>query len=193
MKVKKGHLKKNMLAKLGKMTLAQKIQKAAGGAESVQEAAQNLKGMLSKEEHSKAWSKHNVTMKSKTNKEKKDFAKLSKGEKGLEVSMHLLRTSVPRFMQVKETMDQSHSLDKREAWESEAAMIQRFGAMSFCNMSSQDVLPGGKTPGLGVSTITATEEMSQRIPGSGSKSNGQGLRSMNLEKKKMKSLTPCGT
>ena len=131
MKVKKGHLKKGMLAKLGKMTLAQKIHKAAEGAESVQEAAQNLKGMLSKEEHSKAWSKHNVTMKSKTNKEKKDFAKLSKGEKGLEVSMHLLRTSVPRFMQVKETMDQSHSLGKREAWESEAAMIQRFGKDEF--------------------------------------------------------------
>ena len=65
--------------------------------------------------------------------------------------------------------------------------------MSFCNMSSQDVLPGGKTPGLGGSTITAAEEMSQRIPGSGSKSNGQGLRSMNLEKKKMKSLMPRGT
>ena len=65
MKVKKEVLKKNMLAKLGKMTLAQKLRKAAEGADTEEDAANNLKGMLTKEEHSKAWSKHNVSMKGK--------------------------------------------------------------------------------------------------------------------------------
>ena len=124
-------LKKSMLAKLGKMTLAQKVHKAAEGAETAEEAASNLKGMLSKEEHSKAWSKHNVSMKTKTKKEQKDFANLSKGEKGLQVAMHLLRANVPRFMQSKESLGQSNSLDKREKWESETAMIQRFGKDEF--------------------------------------------------------------
>ena len=72
-----------MLAKLGKMTLAQKINKAAETGETEEDAAKHLKGMLSKEEHSKAWSKHNVSMSHKSQKEKKEFSKLSKGEKGI--------------------------------------------------------------------------------------------------------------
>ena len=43
MKVKEEVLKKNMLAKLGKMTLAQKVRKAAVGAETEEDAANNLK------------------------------------------------------------------------------------------------------------------------------------------------------
>ena len=131
MTVMKSFLKKSMLAKLGKMTLAQKINKAAETGETEEDAAKHLKGMLSKEEHSKAWSKHNVSMSHKSQKEKKEFSKLSKGEKGLQVAMHLLRTNVPRFMQMKESVAQSNSLDKREKWESEAAMIQRFGKDEF--------------------------------------------------------------
>lgn len=114
MKVTKTFLKKNMLAKLGKMTLAQKVNKAAESADTEMEAANNLKGMLSNDEHSKAWSKHNISMKGKSQKEQKEFKKLSKGEKGLQVAMHLIRTNVPRFMQSKESVAQSNSLDKRE-------------------------------------------------------------------------------
>ena len=55
--------KKSHLAKLGKMTLAQKIRKAAEGCSTAEEAASNLKEMLSKEEHSKVWSKHNCVLK----------------------------------------------------------------------------------------------------------------------------------
>ena len=131
MKVVKNFLKKNMLAKLGKMTLAQKVNKAAESAETDMEAANNLKGMLSKEEHSKAWSKHNISMKNKSQKEQKEFRKLSKGEKGLQVAMRLIRTNVPRFMQSKEPVAQSNSLDKREKWESAAAIIQKFGKDEF--------------------------------------------------------------
>ena len=38
---------------------------------------------------------------------------------------------MPRFMQMKESVAQSNSLDKREKWESEAAMMQRFGKDEF--------------------------------------------------------------
>ena len=43
--VKKNNLKKKQLAKLGKMTLAEKVAKAAEDAENPAEAAKELKGM----------------------------------------------------------------------------------------------------------------------------------------------------
>ena len=49
---------------------------------------------------------------------------MSKGEKGLEVAMHLLKTNVPKFMQWKESLGQSISLGKREGWKSEIQMLE---------------------------------------------------------------------
>ena len=46
-------------------------------------------------------------------------------------AMHMVKSSVPQFMQVKETMSQGHSLDKREIWESETQMLERFGEQEF--------------------------------------------------------------
>lgn len=83
--------------------------------------------MMTKQEHSNAWSKHNIHMRGKSNKEQKEFNSLSKGEKGLEVAMHLLKTNVPKFMQWKESVGQSISLDKREEWKSEHQMLEQFG------------------------------------------------------------------
>ena len=45
--------------------------------------------------------------------------------------MHLVRTNVPRSIQSKESVAQSNSLDKRQKWKSETAMIQRFGKDEF--------------------------------------------------------------
>ena len=78
-KVKKGILKKSQVAKLGQMTLAQKCKRAAESAETAEEAASNLKEMLSKQEHSRVWSKHNVALKGKSAKERKEFDKLRNG------------------------------------------------------------------------------------------------------------------
>ena len=72
MKVTKHHLKKSQLTKLGKMTLAQKIKKAAEGAETAEEAATNLKELLTKQEHSKVWSKHNVALQKKQKRKRKN-------------------------------------------------------------------------------------------------------------------------
>ena len=129
--VKKNNLKKKQLAKLGKlgkMTLAEKVAKAAEDAENPAEAAKELKGMMTKQEHSRAWSKHNIHhLRGKSKKEQKEFDSLPKGEKGLEVAMHLLKTNVPKFMQWKESLGQSISLDKREEWKSEIQMLEQFG------------------------------------------------------------------
>ena len=66
---------KNNLDKLGKLTLAEKVAKAAEGAETAEEAAQELKGMLTKQEHSRVWSKYNCHLKGQPKKEQKEFEK----------------------------------------------------------------------------------------------------------------------
>ena len=130
-KVKKGILKKSQLAKLGHMTLAQKCKKAAESAETAEEAASNLKNMLSKQEHSRVWSKHNVSMKGKSAKDKKQFDQLSKGEKGQQAALFMIKSMVPKFMQVQESMQQAHTLNKKEEWLSETQMVEKFGETEF--------------------------------------------------------------
>ena len=78
---KKEPWKKKTLAKLRKMTMAEKIKKAAEDAETAGEAAQNLRGMMDKSDRSKAWSKRNISMKGKTAKERKELERKSKREK----------------------------------------------------------------------------------------------------------------
>ena len=124
-------LKRANLAKLGKLTLAEKVQKASENAENPDEAAANLRDMMNKSDHSKAWSKHNIHMKSKTAKEKKDFDKKSKGEKGQEVALYLVRTNVPRFMHWKESLSHVQTLAKREQWKSEVELVAQFGKDEF--------------------------------------------------------------
>jgi hypothetical protein len=41
--------------------------------------------------------------------------------------MYPLKTNVPKFMQWKESLGQSISLDKREGWKSETQMLEQFG------------------------------------------------------------------
>ena len=127
-KVKKSFLKKNQLAKPGKMTLAQKIAKAAENAETGEEAANNLKAMLNSNEHSRVWSKHNVMMKNnKPQKERNAFDKLSKGEKGMQAALFMIKGGVPKFFHTSQSIKQGTTLDKREKWESETRMIELHG------------------------------------------------------------------
>ena len=83
MKVKKAALKAKNLQKLGKLSLAEKVAKAAEGIDSAEEAAHNLKNMLSKQEHSRVWSKYNIHLKGQPKKQQKDFEKANKNEKGI--------------------------------------------------------------------------------------------------------------
>ena len=63
---KKNALNKKELSKLGKMSLSEKIEKAAETATSPEEAAKGLKSMMTKQDHSSAWSKHNIHMRGKS-------------------------------------------------------------------------------------------------------------------------------
>ena len=100
------------LAKLGKL-------------ESAVEGAKSLKEMMTPQESSKAWSKFQTWL--KHNPEEKDsFDSLAKKEKGHSVAMWLLQENVAKFMNMKESLQQSKSLDKREKWESEKTILQRF-------------------------------------------------------------------
>ena len=130
-KVKKTFLKKEQLEKLSKMTLAQKVAKATEHADTAEEAAQNLKGMLNKSERSRVWSKYNVMMNKKTTKEKKAYEKLSKTEKGMHAALQLVKSTAPKFTQTKESIGQQSTLDQREEWKSDAKMLQDFGPEDF--------------------------------------------------------------
>ena len=80
-RVRKSALKKNNLAKLGKMTLAEKVAKAGEEADTPEEAAQSLKGMLDKQEKTRAWSKFNTHLKHLSEEEQEAHKKKSKLER----------------------------------------------------------------------------------------------------------------
>ena len=61
----KKSLNKNDFAKLGNMTLAEKIEKAAETANSRAEAVKGLKNMMNKQAHSQAWPKHTIHVRGK--------------------------------------------------------------------------------------------------------------------------------
>ena len=130
-KVMKSTLKAKNLAKLGKLSLAEKVAKAAENTESPNQAAQNIKGMLSKQEHSRVWSKFNCHMKGQSKKEQKELQKKSKGEKGMLAALHMVKSSVPKFFHASEFLESSTSLKQKEKWISEAKMIDRFGEEVF--------------------------------------------------------------
>ena len=77
----KKSLNKNNFAKLGNMTLAEKIDKAAETASNPVEAAKGLKQLMTKQEHSQAWSKHSIHMKGRAKNNKRNFNPCQKERK----------------------------------------------------------------------------------------------------------------
>ena len=113
-------------------------------------SAQNLRGMVDKSDHSKAWSKHNISMMGKTAKERKELEKKCKNKKGLEVAMFMVKQNLPHFCNIKESVSQSTSLHKREKWKSEKANSrwwrnsERMNSMHTSKMeeSNGEIIPG---------------------------------------------------
>lgn len=130
-KVAKTKLKAKNLRNLGKMTLDEKVQKVAESTDNVQEAAQELKGMLDKQEHSRVWSKFQTHLSKQGQAEKDEFNSAGKNQKGLLAAMHMLKSNVPKFFHLTEGLSQSSTLDKRERWLSEAKMVEHFGQQEF--------------------------------------------------------------
>ena len=67
--VMKHSLKAKNLAKLGNMKLVDKIKKAADENEDPEAAAKDLRNLLTKEEASKVWGKHNTWLKNQSEEE----------------------------------------------------------------------------------------------------------------------------
>lgn len=129
-KVKKSHLSKGKLAKLGKMSLKEKIDAAVETAETAEEAADTLKKTMTEQEKQSAWGKHQTYL--KNNKDEADKnAELSKKEKGQSVAIWLLQTHKPKFMQLQSTVENNSTLKKGEVWESEKEMSNRFSQEEF--------------------------------------------------------------
>ena len=130
-RVKKQGLKKKDLQKLGKMTLAQKVAKAGEDADTPEEAAQSLKGMLDKQEKTRVWSKYNTHLKHLSEAEQAEHQTKSKAEKGMDAAMHMVKVGVPKFFHYQESVQHSQTLDKREKWKSEKKMREDFGDDEF--------------------------------------------------------------
>ena len=89
------------------------MDKVAERAETAMEGAKGLKEMMTPQESSKAWSKYQTLLKHNP-EEKEVFDFLAKMEKGHTVAMWLLQENVAKFMNRKESLQQSKSLDKSE-------------------------------------------------------------------------------
>ena len=132
--VKKEHLKnklnKSALAKLGNMSLKEKIDKVTEENEDAEEAASQLRESLTAKERQSAWGKMQTAMK-KDPEEAERVNKMSKKEIGLYACMHLLKVHKPKFMQVQNQLEQGISLTKGEKWLSKKAMLKEFDDDEF--------------------------------------------------------------
>ena len=118
-------LRAHNLKKLGAMKLSDRIQQIGNQSETAQEAAVALKETLTKGEASRAWSAHQTHLK-KNEEAAAAFTELTKKEKGLAVALFLVKDNIPKFMHITDSHQQSQSLDKREKFESETSILQRF-------------------------------------------------------------------
>ena len=91
-------LKKGNLAKLGEMSLKDKVKKISEEHEDEVGAAMVLKETMSNEEKTKAWNRHNKHLQKVGNEEEKEeFQNASKKEKGLLTALWLMRSDPPSF------------------------------------------------------------------------------------------------
>ena len=134
--VKKGHLKKQPLRKgklckknlnkLPKMTLAEKMEVAAGEAEGDEDqAAENLKKSLTPAEKQSVWSKHQTHLKHNP-KDAKALQKASKNEKGLAAAKWLMQKDGKKHLTIAAKVAASQALKKAEEWMSEKAILKRW-------------------------------------------------------------------
>ena len=127
--VMKHTLKARNLAKLGKMKLVDKIQKAAGENDDPENAAKDLKNLLTKEEATRAWGKHNTWLKNQS-EEEQEAHKSKKEEKGRRL-LFFGEEGSQKVSGMDRTMNAQTSLGQREAWTSEAKLVKEHGREEF--------------------------------------------------------------
>ena len=117
--------KKNV-KKLGKETsLVEKVQALAKGAQTAEEAVDQVQQGLDKLDKSKLWSQHQSHLK-KDPEAQEEQAKLGKKEKGAQATLWFLRKKVPQFASFSEQRQESTTLKKVDKWMSEKEALTKW-------------------------------------------------------------------
>ena len=142
---KKRKLTKKRLAKLGNMSLREKVEKVVEESPTLEEAAVTLKENLDKGEHSKIWSRHQTHLKSNP-QEAKAHEEMGKKEKGLASVLWFVTTQANKYLSVKT----SHTAEETSA--------QKSSLLTWLQEGSD----GGQTPGPQGSTTIKTRGIRKR-------------------------------
>ncbi|CAE7507232.1 unnamed protein product, partial [Symbiodinium microadriaticum] len=117
--------KKNV-KKLGKETsLVEKVQALAKGAQTAEEAVDQVQQGLDKLDKSKLWSQHQSHLK-KDPEAQEEQAKLGKKEKGAQATLWFLRKKVPQFASFSEQRQESTTLKKVDKRMSEKEALTKW-------------------------------------------------------------------
>ena len=123
---KRPGLNKKNLAKLGTMTLKEKFETAAQECSDEEGQGKALKGMLTKDEHSAVWGKHQTHLK-KNSLEKEKYDNASKKDKGLAAAIWLMKTEGKQYLHSSSHVKTHEALKKADKWESWKQVSDRFG------------------------------------------------------------------
>ena len=85
-----------------------------------------LKDMMTKEEHSVVWGRHNTYL-NKNSLEKEKYGKSSKKEKGLAAAIWLMKMEGKQYMHSSSHVKTQEALKKSDKWESWKQVTDRFG------------------------------------------------------------------
>lgn len=124
------------LSKVPKMSLAEKVQMAEAENDTVETAALQLKGTLSKDESAKMWSKHQTHLKGNP-AEAEEHSSLGKKEKGLAVVVWYLKNCQKKWFHTQTQKETAETLTKGEKWLSELQILQQFSEYELnCHLES---------------------------------------------------------
>ena len=125
-----GPLKKEDLEKHGaqgkELSIQEKMELAGQEAKDPEEAAVILYSRMSKEEKSKAWSKHQVELRKKTQEEQDAYNALSRREKGVSAAASLLALEGTRYLTCVQQTSSKERWQKTDEWQSHLEMLQRW-------------------------------------------------------------------
>ena len=126
MKGNRSKLTKSQLDKLGKLSLKEKVEQATASADTAEDAAQNLKGMINPNERGQIWSKHQTAMKS-DKEAQQEHSSLNKTQKGLASLLWFVENQSKKFFNSTATFGTKHTLIKGDTWKTEKQMVDQFG------------------------------------------------------------------
>ncbi len=123
-KAKAKKLSKSNLAKLGELSLADKIKAAAEmGGEDEEAAAAILKESLTSDENSQVWGRHQTYLNSNPS-EKEDYLGKGRKERGMAASLWLMQTAGKKFLSCRTAVGALEKVKKKDEWVSEASMLK---------------------------------------------------------------------